>query len=93
MKKIVFSLLTLLVSTGLWAQAPQKMSYQSVIRDANNVVVANNPVGLRISVVQRASTGPAVYVESHRKTTNANGLLSLEIGTGTARLGAFSSID
>jgi hypothetical protein len=75
----------------LWAQAPQRMSYQSVIRDGNNVVVASTPVGIKISVVK--ATGTAVYVETHRKTTNANGLVSLEIGEGTALLGIFSGID
>jgi hypothetical protein len=45
MKKLLFSLLFLLTFTALMAQAPQRISYQSIIRDANNVVVASSPVG------------------------------------------------
>ena len=93
MKKLLFSLILLLTITAVWAQAPQRMSYQSVIRDGNNVVVASTAVGIKISVVKGTATGPAVYVETHRKSTNANGLVSLEIGEGTAITGRFADID
>ena len=93
MKKILLTLLTLLTTATLWAQAPQRMSYQSVIRDGNNVVVASTTVGIKISVLRGTATGPAVYVETHRKSTNANGLVSLEIGEGTALTGSFAGID
>ena len=93
MKKILFSLLFLLTTTALWAQVPQQISYQSRIRDGNNVVVASSPIGIKISLLQGTATGPAVYVETHSKTTNANGLVSLEIGTGTVLSGSFASID
>ena len=84
MKKILITLLTLLTTVTLWAQAPQRISYQAIIRDGNNVVVASAAVGIKISVLRGTATGLAVYVETHRKTTNANGLVSLEIGEGTA---------
>ena len=91
MKKVILSLLFLLTVTAVWAQVPQQISYQSVIRDGNNVVVASSPVGIKISLLK--GTGSAVYVETHSKTTNANGLVSLEIGTGTVLSGSFTSID
>jgi uncharacterized protein (TIGR02145 family) len=93
MKKILFSLFFLLTFTAAMAQAPQRISYQSIIRDANKVVVASSPVGIKISLLQGTATGPAVYVETHRSTTNANGLVSLEIGEGMALLGTFAGID
>jgi uncharacterized protein (TIGR02145 family) len=93
MKKLIFSLLFLLATTAVWAQVPQQISYQSVIRDGNNKVIASSPVGIKISLLQGSATGSAVYVETHRKTTNANGLVSLEIGTGTVLSGSFASIN
>ena len=93
MKTLLLTLLTLLTTATLWAQAPQRMSYQSVIRDGSNVLVAATAVGIKISVLRGTAAGTAVYVETHRKTTNANGLLSLEIGEGTALLGTFAGID
>ena len=94
MKKILFSLLLLLAAfTAAWAQVPQQISYQSVIRDGNNKVLVASTVGIKISLLQGSATGSAVYVETHRKTTNANGLVSLEIGTGTVLSGSFAGIN
>jgi hypothetical protein len=93
MKKLLFSLFFLLTFTALMAQAPQRISYQSIIRDANKVVVASSSVGIKISLLKGTATGPAVYVETHGITTNANGLVSLNIGEGTAIAGSFAGID
>ena len=56
-------------------------------------MVASTTVGVKISLIQGTSTGSVVYSETHRKPTNTNGLLSLEIGDGTAILGTFAGID
>ncbi len=93
MKKVLLFLVTLLITAAAWAQVPQQISYQSVIRDGNNKVIASSTVGIKISLLQGSATGAAVYVETHSKTTNANGLVSLEIGTGTVLSGSFASID
>ena len=93
MKKLLFSLFFLLATTALMAQAPQRISYQSIIRDANNVVVASSAISVKISLLRGTATGPAVYVETHPITTNANGLVSLNIGEGTAITGTFAGID
>jgi hypothetical protein len=57
------------------------------------VVVASSAVRVKISLLRGTSTGPAVYVETHPITTNANGLVSLNIGEGTAITGTFAGID
>jgi hypothetical protein len=69
------------------------MSYQAIIRDAVDVLLVNTAVGMQISVLQGSAGGTAVYVETQNPTTNSNGLLSLEIGTGTATTGTFWTID
>ncbi len=92
MKKTIASL-ALLASLATFAQAPQKMSYQSVLRNASNTLIANTPVGVRISILQGSAAGTPVYVETQNPTTNANGLISLEIGNGTPVTGTFSSIN
>jgi hypothetical protein len=78
--------------------APEKISYQAVVRDAANAIVANKLVGMRISIVQSGSNSAknqrpsAVYEETQTPTTNANGLLSIYIGAGTGS-DDFSAID
>jgi len=76
-----------------FAQVPQKMSYQAVIRNAANNLIANQMVGMQISVLQGSNTGTPVYIETQTPTTNANGLVNLEIGTGNVVSGTFASID
>lgn len=75
------------------AQAPQKMSYQSVIRNSEGTLLVNTLVGLKISVVKDGPTGSVVYEETQTNTTNENGLLSIEVGGGTPILGTFSAIN
>jgi hypothetical protein len=92
--KTFFSFFTMLLLVGnVLAQAPEKMSYQAVIRDQTDKLWANHQVGIRISVLQYSATGTAVYVENHSTSTNANGLVSLEIGSGTVSKGVFSDIN
>jgi len=90
MRKIYSLLAAILLTSSILAQAPQKMSYQAVIRDAGNALVADHIVGMKISILQ--GTTP-VYVETQTPSTNANGLVSLEIGGGTVVSGTFSAIN
>ncbi len=82
-----------LVISSAQAQAPQKISYQAVIRNASDALIANTIIGVKISVLQAASTGSTVYSETHSPTTNTNGLASFEIGGGTVLSGTFANID
>jgi hypothetical protein len=93
MKQFLYFFLYLIVAQSILAQAPQKMSYQAIIRNTTNQLVVNQVVGMRISIIQGSQNGTAVYSETHSQTTNANGLLSLEVGTGTVQTGTFSSIN
>ena len=94
MKNIVTTLLFLIISCFcLCAITTKKMSYQAVVRDAGDVLVANATIGMQISILQTSPTGIAVYIETHAPTTNINGLATVEIGDGTPVAGNFSTID
>ncbi len=93
MKNLITTLTFLILCSVLFAQTPQKMTYQAVIRNTNDVLVTNTNVGIQISILQSSSTGIAVYIERHTPQTNANGLVTIEIGTGTVVSGNFSTID
>ena len=94
MKKHLLFLSALLLSvTALFAQAPQKMSYQAVVRNTNNTLVTNQSVSAKISILQGGVNGTPVYVETHFVTTNANGLLTLEVGNGTAVSGSMATVN
>jgi hypothetical protein len=74
-------------------KTPQKMSYQAVIRNSADSLLISTPVGMRISLVQGTPSGTVVFSETQTATTNANGLVSLQIGMGTVVTGTFACID
>ena len=93
MKKTSLLILGLILSAITFAQAPNKMSFQTVVRNSQGKLVLNKSIGVRISILQATSTGTAVYVETHTKSSNANGLLTLEVGSGSVATGTFATID
>ncbi len=93
MKRIISICAALLMTASVFAQAPEKISYQAVVRDGSNTLVTSSAVGMQISILQGSSSGTAVYVETQTPTSNANGLVSIEIGAGTIVSGGFTAID
>lgn len=93
MKKIITICAAILMTATVFAQSPNKMSYQAIIRNSSNALVTSSTVGMRISILQTTPSGTAVYVETQTPTTNANGLVSIEIGGGTVVSGNFANIN
>lgn len=93
MKRAFTILSAFLVTAALWAQSPNKMSYQAVIRNASNNLVTNSKVSMQISILQGSTDGTTVYMETQTPTTNANGLVSIELGGGAVVSGNFSTIN
>ena len=90
MKTLVILLAAVLLTVNVLAQAPQKMSYQAVIRNSSNILVTNAQVTMRISILRGITP---VYVERQTATSNTNGLVTLEIGNGLVLSGSFAAID
>ena len=93
MKKYITLIVAVFLTATLWAQSPQKMSYQAVVRNASDALVKSTAIGMKVSILKGSATGTAVYVETQTPTTNANGLVSVSIGSGTVVSGDFSTID
>ncbi|MDD3878093.1 MAG: hypothetical protein PHT69_15850 [Bacteroidales bacterium] len=89
---VIQFLLCLKINT-INAQAPQSFKYQSVIRDNAGLIIANQNMAIRISIIQDSTTGLIVYQESFNPTTNQFGLVNLNIGNGTVLSGSFSGIN
>jgi hypothetical protein len=92
MKKLLSSGVALLIFISLFGQAPQKLSYQAVVRNALGKLVQNGSVGIRFTILQGSATGFVVYSETHTTTSNVNGLVIAEVGSGTST-GSFEAIN
>lgn len=77
------------------AQAPSKINFQGVARDASGSILANSSIGVRFTIKSGSASGTNVYQEVHSATTNQFGLFSLQIGGGSLAPGSgqFSAID
>ena len=93
MKGLFYVVIALLITTSAFAQIPEKVSYQAVIRDAEGVLVIDKELDITMSILQGSDLGTAIYVETQATQTNANGLVSLTIGSGVALGAQFGSID
>ena len=89
MKKALFTIAIMMASLFTIAQVPLGFSYQAVVRDKSNAIVANKSISLTINIIRDNIT---LYTETHTPTTNANGLFSIEIGNGSSN-GNFAAID
>ncbi len=78
---------------NLRAQAPGLFSYQAVIRDGSGTLVTNTSIGLELKIRQGSSTGTVVYSETQKQNSNANGLVTAQIGAGTVISGSINTID
>lgn len=93
MKKLTTLFAALSIVLTLQAQAPEKISYQAVIRNSTNALVINHAIGMKVSILQTSATGTVVYAETHTPTTNINGVVTITIGTGNVVSGTFAGIN
>mgnify|MGYP000485303415 CR=1 FL=1 len=92
MKKTTIVLGIILISGSILAQTPQSFKYQAVARNSQGTVLANYTVDLRISLLAGSPSGSLIYQEKFTETTNAAGLVNIDIGTGIVISGNFSTI-
>ena len=90
--KIVIALYFIFLCVGVFAQGPDKMSYQAVVRNIDGSILSEPPVALKIGIIQGSTNGQRIYEEVHNQVTNENGLVSLQIGSGDVTIGNFSDI-
>ena len=93
MKKLLTLCFFFALAIMTMAQAPQKFTYQAVVRDNSNNLLKNTNVAVTVSLLQGSESGNAVYAETHNAQTNANGLMTLLIGGGTVSSGSFADIE
>lgn len=92
MKKFILSVILAISVTIIIAQVPQALNYQAVARTANGLIIPNQNVNVRFSILDGSVSGTVVYQETHATTTNNYGLFTLAIGRGTVVSGTFAVI-
>jgi hypothetical protein len=93
MKNLCLLLFTLLFSALTAQNVPQSVNYQSVIRSSNGAVIPNQPVEIKLSILQGSILGTYIYQEVHSTTTSNIGLVNVKLGEGLSSLSSFDLID
>jgi hypothetical protein len=89
-KNFIFQTLVLLFC-ALSATAQQGINYKAIINDSNGDVLAITPVTVQFTILENGTTN--VFQETHGPTTDANGIIIVNIGEGTPISGDFNTID
>ena len=85
LKSTLFSVAFILIAFMVFAQAPEMINYQAIVRNAQgNPEPANTPVALTFIIHQGSTTGTIVFNEVQHTTTNAFGLVTAQIGSVTS---------
>jgi uncharacterized protein (TIGR02145 family) len=92
MKKI-FTLIAIILITLVNAQAPQGFNYQATVRNSAGALIVNQNVYFKFNIMLNSQTSLPVYSETHLAPTDDLGQVDLVVGTGTATIGTFSSIN
>ena len=80
-------------ATGTYAQTPQGINYQAVVRTANGVIAANSSVTFRFTFREGSAAGAIKYVETFVETTDAYGMANVVLGSGVQSTGTFADVD
>ncbi len=92
MKKL-YSLLALITTIVIFAQAPQGFNYQATVRNSAGELIINQNVNFKFNIMLNSSTSVPVFSETHLAPTDDLGQVNLVIGQGTATTGTFSTIN
>jgi hypothetical protein len=65
----------------LTAQTPQQFKYQALLRDASGNIIASQAKTIVVDILKDSTNGPSVFTETHNTTTNAFGIINLNIGS------------
>lgn len=100
MKKLIWILwaVVLFSTVDLCAQTVKGIPYQTVVRDAEGNPMSDQEVTVRFYIQRtlssRADAEPLLlYSETHTTVSDANGLVTLQVGEGEPLEGSFDAVD
>lgn len=76
-----------------FAQVPEKLNYQAVVRNNSGELITNQNIDLQVSIIDNLPDGTDLYIETHSVTSNDYGVISIKVGEGIPTLGTFGAIN
>ena len=97
--KNLISIIALAISAiSVSAQVPDAIRFQTVLRDANGLLIANKSVGIRLTIEAKSGSNTTdLYAETFTTTTSLDGIATVVFGEGDVVSGntysSFADID
>jgi hypothetical protein len=95
-KKVRAHILVSLVLMGMagygYGQAPLGINYQGIARNMDGTPKSEQPISIRVSILDGGISGVVEYSEIHEVVTNQFGLFALVIGQGD-KIGDIQNIE
>jgi hypothetical protein len=97
--KNLISIIALAISAiSVSAQVPDAIRFQTVLRDANGLLIANKSVGIRLTIEAKSGSNTTdLYAETFTTTTSLDGIATVVFGKGNVVGGntysSFADID
>lgn len=91
MRKIIFTLSSILVFASCFSQARRTFGYDGILRNGNSII-RNSAVKLLVSIITESENGAIIYAERQKTQTDSAGIYHIDIGDGAALSGKFDSI-
>lgn len=76
-----------------FSQSPTAIPYQAVLRNSDGSVIANSSATITFKIHDSTASGSVVFEETHATTSNAQGLISLNVGQGSAVFGTVKGVN
>lgn len=92
MRRLLLISLFFCAIISVWAQAPEKINFQTVLHYTEGSVIPNQEVKLIVNILAEEADGDIVYREEHSIESNDYGLINLKIGDGEVLYGQWSDI-
>jgi uncharacterized protein (TIGR02145 family) len=86
-------LLLLIIPSLLLSQSPATIPYQAAVRNVDGSVLSNTSLVITFKIHDVTTNGNVVFEETHNTTSNAQGLININVGEGSAVSATFSSIN
>ena len=90
---LFISLVYIGIGSQLYSQTPAAFKYQTVCRDASGLILANQLLGFKLSLLQGSPNGPTVFSETHSSSSNDFGVVNLNVGQGNHVQGNIQNLD
>ena len=80
--KLILIIFCFFCALDTYAQAPEGIYYQAVVRDSSGNLVQNRPVSFRFSIISGSPNGSIVYRQTDTIVTDQMGLITVVLGGG-----------